>query len=207
MRQKIQFLKHFLRNPNKVGAVTALNEQVGNALVNHIKNRKAGEPIKVLEVGAGYGNISEIIIKNLSAQDSLDIVEVDKKCCEHLENSFHDKKNVHIHCQSILSWIPSYQYDYIVSTLPFNSYPIEFVRGVIENYKRICSNGAILSYVEYSGLLKIRKTFSQGEKKSLMTTRQEFLDEFKDQFLIGKQRILNNFPPCNVYHLKMSIPK
>ncbi len=203
MRQQIQFLKHFLRNPNKVGAITALNEQVGEALVKYIRQAKTIRPLKVLEVGAGYGNISKIIVKELKGQDTLDIVEVDKKCCEHVENIFHDNKHVNIHCKSILKWSPNYQYDFIISTLPFNSYAIEFVQSVIERYENICAKGAILSYVEYSGLMRIRNTFSQGEKKSMIKIRKEFLDSFKDKFLIEKKRIINNIPPCNVYHLKM----
>lgn len=204
MKQQIQFLKHFLRNPNKVGAVTALNNTVGKEIIKYAVNPKCNQPKKILEVGAGYGNISKLIANNIREQDTLDIVEVDTKCCEKLQHLFCGHDNVNVHCKSIIQWEPNYKYDFIISTLPFNSYPIEFVRNVIERYMSITAKGAILSYVEYTGLLKIRKSIAQGEKRSMMEARKEYLDTFQIEHLFDKKCVFNNIPPCNVYHLRLS---
>jgi phospholipid N-methyltransferase len=204
MRQQIQFIKHFLRNPIKVGAIAQLNDQVAISLVKYIKQSDSQKPIKILEVGAGYGNISEHVLQLVKADDIVDIVEVDEKCCQHLNTQFGKRKNVHIHCCSIQNWKPDYEYDFIISTLPFNSYPASFVENVINRYQDLSNDRTICSYVEYSGIGKIRESFAQGPKKSMIKARQKLLSEFKDKYLIDRNCILNNIPPCNVYHLRLS---
>lgn len=203
MRRHFQFLKHFFRNPNKVGAVTALNDAVIEEITKHIKQAIRENPIKILEVGAGYGNISKYLIKLITKDDRLDIIEIDSNCCEYLNKKFSNLPMVNIHCGSIQQWDPSYSYDYIISTIPFNSYPTEFVKSVLDRYEKLSKKGTICSYVEYAGLQKIRKSFAQDEAKAELNSRQELLDAFQKKYLFDKECVLSNIPPCNVYHLKL----
>ena len=64
------------------------------------------------------------------------------------------RENVHIFGGSILD-LPEDatgpQFDFIISSLPFNSFPGEFVQQVFDLYHKILKPAGSLSYIEYMG--------------------------------------------------------
>lgn len=203
MKRQIDFIRHFLRNPEKVGALTALNESVARTITKYLENHPKGRGVNILEVGAGYGNISKFIVDLMQEKDRFDIVELDSDCCRYLEKEIATRPGVGVHCCSVHEWQPDYRYDYIISTLPFNSFSKEFVERVLDHYQQLSAENAIFSYVEYAALQTLRRSFANKSKKEQMRSRQKLLDDFRKNYLIEKKCVLSNVPPCNVYHLKL----
>lgn len=205
MNQFLLFLSNFLKDPKSVGAVVPLSSSVVKQLIKFVVNKGTKKNCRVLEVGGGIGNVSKAIVNSLGDNDLLDIVEIDAGCCEILRKTFEKDSRVAIHCMSIIDWTPPYDYDFIISTLPFNSFKASFVKDIFDHYMKLCKPKGILTYVEYIGLQKMNLALSQGKKKKNIMDRQNLLNKLQDQYLIEKTSVMTNFLPCNVYHLQLHV--
>ena len=197
------FFSHFLKNPKAVGAAAPLSQGVIDQIVKHLKKRMRLSAVRVLEVGAGIGNVTSSIAKLLLPQDQLDIVEINPDYCQFLHKRFGQHPNVAIHCLSVIDWKPEEPYDFIISTLPFNSFDPAFVEGIFSHYTTLLKPNGILSYVEYMGLQDLSLAFSKGEKKKSIHKRKHLLQNLQSRYLIEKKQIFSNFLPCNIYHMAM----
>ncbi|MFI0435678.1 MAG: class I SAM-dependent methyltransferase [Parachlamydiaceae bacterium] len=197
------FFSHFLKNPKAVGAAAPLSQGVIDQIVKPLSKREQLNGVRILEVGAGIGNVTQSIKELLSPKDHLDIIEINSEYCRVLEKRFNQSANVSIHCLSVIDWKPGKPYDFIISTLPFNSFDPLFVKEIFSHYTELLNPTGILSYVEYIGLQDIHLAFSKGEKRDIIHKRKGFLLDLQKRCLIEKKQILGNFPPCNIYHMSM----
>jgi phospholipid N-methyltransferase len=197
------FFKHFLRDPKNVGAIVPLSQRVAEQLVKYFEQRPPNKPWKILEVGAGAGNITKVIAKHMKAKDHLDIIEIDADCCSLLKRNYKNNPNVWINCLSILDWKPSYQYDFIISTLPLNSFSPQFVENILNHYQNISKKEAVCTYVEYIGLERLSLLFANKEKRDIILSRRKLLKNFHKNHLLKKRKVLTNFLPCYVYSIKL----
>lgn len=204
MNQFLLFLSNFIKNPKSVGAVVPLSQSVAKELIKYIDQRDRRKPCRILEVGAGIGNISRTIIDSLSAKDHFDINEIDQACCQLLNESFSHLPNVKIQCMSIIDWNPNYKYDYIISTLPLNMFETSFVAKIFEHYQKLLNPEGVLTYVEYVGLQQMSLAFSKGAKRKNISKRVSLLKDLHKHYLIEKKSIFSNFLPCHVYHMKFN---
>src|SRR5205823_2510234 len=108
---------------------------------------RSATPKKIIEVGAGSGALTNKIISKMTEQDHLDLIEIEPILCDVLRDKFGRLKNVAIHCTDFLEWNPPYQYDDIVSTLPFNSFPPKLVQKLINHLIKVAKNNATLAFV------------------------------------------------------------
>lgn len=197
------FFSHFLKNPKAVGAAAPLSQGVIDQIVKPLNKRMRLSAVRILEVGAGIGNVTKSINKLLLPQDQLDIVEINSEYCRFLNERFAHQTNIAIHCLSITDWKPKQPYDFIISTLPFNSFDPAFVECIFHHYKKILKSNGVLSYVEYIGLQEINLVLSKGEKKKTIHKRKHLLQDLQNRCLIEKKQIFGNFLPCNIYHMSM----
>ncbi len=199
----VSFLSHYFRNPQAVGAVSALSPAVARRLLKYVKARPDA-PCKILEVGAGMGNITRPLVDLLRPGDLLDVVEIDQNCCQVLENSFQGDPRVCVRHLSIADWNPTYKYDFIISTLPFNVFPSDFLQNIITHYEELCMDNGMCAYVEYIGLQKISRLFSKQDKRLMIRKRSSMLKEYHKKYLIEKSQVFKNIFPCHVYHMQLS---
>lgn len=197
------FLQHFFRNPKKVGALVPLSKKVAGQLSQDLKVRADHKPWLILEAGAGIGNVSQEILKWMKENDRLDIIEIDPTFCAILKETFKEDRRVTIHCLSILDWKPKDCYDFIVSTLPLNSFAPNFVEKVFKHYQEISKPDARFTYVEYIGLEKVKWLFSNSKNRKISQNRKQFLANFHKTHLLNTDRVYANFLPCYIYHLTL----
>lgn len=206
MKKLLSFFEHFLRNPKSVGAITELSDFVANSLLEPLRYNMNSEGHRILEAGAGMGNITRKILELMGPKDHLDIVEIDETCCKNLEATFGNNERVSIHCGSILEWRPECKYDFVVSTLPFNSFDPPTVQTIFEHYRDMSNPSGWLTYVEYIGLHKASMIFSGCKKKEALSERRAIIESFQDKFMAAKDLVYLNFLPCYIYHLNWSNP-
>lgn len=197
------FFRHFLRNPKDVGAIVPLSKSVADQLIKPLLQRSSKEAWKILEVGAGTGSVTRAIIERMNAKDSLDVIEIDEACSAYLQENFSTKKNVSVHCLSIFDWKPHYKYDFIVSTLPLNSFSPQLVTQLLKHYQQMSTKGALCTYVEYIGLESLSLVFATKNKRKVIHQRRKILSNFHSQHLLEKKRIYTNFLPCNVFCMRL----
>ncbi len=203
MNSHLSFIKHFLKSPSQVGALTAFNKHVAQKISKYLKSRDYSSPCRILEVGAGTGGITRAIVSELCNHDTLDLVEIDPDCCAWLEKEFDHLPGVRVFCQSIVDWKPSYQYDFILSTLPFNSLDKKLVNQILVQYEKISAPGCLFSYVEYAWLARLGLLFGKKKNKEMLRQRRRNLKHYQSRLLIEKDYVARSFLPCHIYHMNM----
>lgn len=200
------FLKSAFRNPNVVGAVLPSSSGVGRELLRYVvrsQKENPSKPLKILEVGSGTGEVTAAIVENLRDIDHVDLVEISPEFCQVLHEKFDKYPNVSIYCLSILDWQPTEQYDYIISTLPFNSFEYGLMDNIVNHLTGLIKPSGILSYVAYAGIAEMKKHFLWGKKLSDHKRKMERLKQWRSQYQISKKTIIKNVPPINIYHLEI----
>ncbi len=196
------FISEIVRKPGIVGAIAPSSKYLGYVIAEYVKTPK--EPINVIEVGPGTGAFTKIIADKLEAKDRLDVIEFNPEFVKVLKEKFKDYPNVAIHCLSITDWKPDYKYDYMVSSLPFNVFDAEFVKVILNHYENIMKPQGIISYFEYMLFPALKKQILTNEKKANFLKLHEVLAEFRRKYQFGKKKVFKNFPPANVYNLKIT---
>lgn len=200
------FFKTFFKDPSSVGALFPCSEAVGTEITKYLSEfirKNPGTPVRVLEVGSGTGSLTQAILNILRPCDHLDAVEISSEFCGVLHQKFDSNSCVSIQCMSILDWKPDYRYDFIISTLPFNSLEADLVIAIIDHLKDLTKSNGILSYVAYTGVSSIKASLLWGQRKKEHRKKVRSLEAFCDQYLIEKVTILKNCPPINIYHCRV----
>jgi phospholipid N-methyltransferase len=198
------FIRSAIKSPRVVGAIMPSSADVGEELTRFIVQAQRERPsraLRILEVGAGTGSMTESIISHMRSTDHVDVIEISPEFCEILHKKFDKYPNVSIHCISILDWKPTYCYDFIVSTLPFNSFKFDLVNNIINHMNTLILDKGIISYIAYTGMAQLRGAFLFGQKKAEHRMKMKRINEWRSQYEIARNTIIKNIPPATVYHL------
>ena len=196
------FLWQFFKNPNDIGAIAPSSKALAESMTRFVLN-DSQMPKRYLEVGAGTGAFTKTLVQKLGSKDTLDIVEINKKFCERLREKYAEFDNIAIHNDSILEWCPDYQYDAIVSSLPFNSFSSDFVGKIFEQYKKISKDGGMMTYCEYMALPGIRKFFISPKSRRALQATLDTTNHFEITYEVQIDKVFANFPPAFVHHCKL----
>src|SRR3990167_4219904 len=194
------FILEAFKKPGQIGAIAPSSSYVANEILRYTKINS--DPRNILEIGAGIGNITKFILKELRSDDILDVIEFDPKYCEILRKKFGHYKNVNIIEASILDWSPDYKYDFIISTLPHTALAPELVKKIINHYKKLIKKDGFLSYIEYIGFSKITFLKMWGKARWLYKKKLKKMKKFKEANKHKTSIVLCNLPPTYVHHLK-----
>lgn len=197
--ESFSFLWRFIRRPHEIGAIAPSSDKLAEALVGRIP---AGSGRHLLEVGAGTGAVTQHIIKLLGPEDRLDIIELDQMLAERLQQRYYGLPNIRVFHGSILQWTPGWQYDAIVSGIPFNVMKFAQVKAIFERYKRLLKKGGVLSYFSYAGMADVRSMMLRDKDRDDFQIMQDFLADQKERHGYAEETIIANLPPANVYYLR-----
>lgn len=187
------------KNPEQTGELVPCSARVALKITETIDPNKT--PKFIMEVGAGSGALTPKIISKMKESDHLDLIEIEPLLCEALREKFGYLKNVSIQCVDFLTWQPNYQYDYVISTLPFNSFPPELVQRAVDQLVLLSKDKAHLGFVEFKWLSSFRMLgMNKLEKETFMKTR-EIIRNFYLKYKAYDTDVYMNFPPIIVYHL------
>jgi phospholipid N-methyltransferase len=196
------FLVEAMKKQNQVGAFAPSSSYVAKEILRFVQEDNTVNK-KILEVGAGIGNITEFIQKVLKDGDILDVVEFDSEYCKILNEKFGQYKNINIINGSILNWNPNYKYDFIISTLPHTALDKQFVEKLIPHYKALIKPNGFLSYIEYIGFAKLSFLKVWGQARKLYKDKLKQIRQFKEKNKFQTNIVIRNLPPTFVHHLKL----
>lgn len=190
-------------NPEAIGAIAESSKDLARAITTHIPSLKFSSR-RILEVGAGTGVFTRELVTKLGPNDHLDVVELTEDLCKLLRDEFGNHKSVTIFCGDILKWQPGENsYDYIVSGLPFNSFPVDLVQQITDQFIRLAKPDGYVSFFEYLYLPHIRPILmSKKEKEDYEATRKVILN-FVNKYKTSERDVYLNLPPAKVYYLQM----
>ncbi len=196
-----------LKKPTTVGALMPSGSAVGHELTRYIvksQHEKPFHPLNILEVGAGTGSVTHVIIDHMRPLDRLDVIEISSEFCSVLHDKYDTYPHVSIHCMSILDWQPEQHYDFIISTLPFNSFDYELMNSIIVRLMSLIKPQGIVSYISFTGIAQLQKLFLWGDLRSEHIHKMNRLKLLRNYYQIAEKTILMNLPPITVYHLCIS---
>lgn len=196
------FLLQFFKHPNDIGAVAPSSKALAEAMTRFVVIDPEATKY-YLEVGAGTGAFTKTLVNKLGPNDRLDIVEINPKFCERLQEKYAGNPNIHIHNGSVLEWCPDYKYDAIVSSLPFNAFSSDFVKQIFEQYQKVTKDGAMMTYCEYMALPGIRKLFLKPKSRRKLQETLDTTNHFEMEHEVRIDKVFANFPPALVHHCKL----
>lgn len=200
-------LRESRNNFRDTGALMPSSRFLAQALASELRRRR--EPARILEVGPGTGAVTARILRHLMPSDKLDLVELNSRFIHILEHRFDQEWNFWRHREQVRiihspleNLSTEIQYDYIISGLPLNNFPVDLVRTIFRSFRRLLKPGGTLSYFEYELVRQLKTPFSSKSERRRLHRVGRVVGHYIDAYQIRKQRILINVPPAIVRHLR-----
>ncbi len=177
----IKFIKTSFSLTNNIkttGAITETSIFVAREITKHINPDR---PQLILEVGAGYGNVTREILKKMHPDSKLFSVELNTKFCLKIEETINDPRLTVINdsAENFETYLPKQKIDAIISTLPFTFFSTQLAQSILSKFKNHLSTDGEFSQVYYS---------------------LRFLKQVKRYFSVNKVKITVNFPLGFIIH-------
>lgn len=148
--ENLKFLRAFLKNPAKVGAIAPSSPELAAEMLHGIV---PDDHNIVLELGVGTGAITKFIRDVVPSRDSYLGLELDPNLVESLNKSFPD---MNIICGNAAEAYSIHQASglgkvrYVVCCLPFVSLPKEISESVLVEIEKFMEGGCELRLFQYA---------------------------------------------------------
>lgn len=150
MKENLEFLQAFLKNPLKVGAITPSSPELAAEMLHGIQ---PDDHNIVLELGVGTGAITKFLRDAVPSRESYLGIELDSDLVKTLNRNFPDMNIIcgsaadaySIHKKSGLGKVR-----YVVCCLPFVSLPKEISENVLAEIQKFMDEGCELRLFQYA---------------------------------------------------------
>jgi phospholipid N-methyltransferase len=150
MKENIEFLQAFLKNPLKVGALTPSSPELASELLHGITPDKDNI---VLELGVGTGAVTKFLRDVIPTRESYLGIEIDRDLVRTLNKRYPDLNIIcgnaaeaySIHAEKGLGKVR-----YLICCLPFVSLPKEVSEAVLADIEKFMDEGCELRLFQYA---------------------------------------------------------
>ncbi|HMF14857.1 MAG TPA: methyltransferase domain-containing protein [Gemmataceae bacterium] len=203
-----EFFRQCRRQFRTTGAILPSSRFLAKALVSEIA--KPRQPARILEVGPGTGSVTRQLLRRLLPGDQFDAVEINANFIARLMDRLKNDRNFQRRRQQVRIIHSAVEdlpgdgtYDFIVSGLPLNNFPVEMVRRIFHTYARLLKPGGILTYYEYQFIRHIKSPFVNRKERRRLYRVGKVVGSYIRNFQIRRERIFINVPPAMVRHLRL----
>lgn len=204
-----EFFSQFRDQYFTTGSILPSSRALARALAANL--RKTGEPRKIAEVGPGTGAVTAEIVRRLRPDDCLDLIEINPHFVKVLEARFAEepifrrrRSQVRL-IHSALQDVPGeHIYDFMISGVPLNNFPLPLVRDIFRSYRRLLKPEGILSYFEYIWIRPAKMLFVAPPVRQRLHVLGRFLDRRIRAYEVAEERVFFNMPPAVARHLRFS---
>jgi phospholipid N-methyltransferase len=201
------FLREFREHFHDTGALLPSSLFLARALVSEL--RRSRGPRRILEVGPGTGSVTKEILRHLRFGDTLDAVEVNGQFITLLQRRLNEDEKFRAHRHQVrLIHSPLEDldgeglYDFIVSGLPLNNFPVSQVREIFRAYERLLKPGGTLTYFEYVLIRHLKTPFADRRERRRLYRVGRVVGGYIREHQVRRERVLMNMPPAIVRHLR-----
>jgi phospholipid N-methyltransferase len=205
------FFRESRRHFRNTGSLLPSSRFLAKALVTELKKPRG--PSRILEVGPGTGSVTKQILRHLLPGDRLDAVEINETFLDLLQERFEYewhfwrwRDQVRLIHGAVEELPDEGVYDYIISGLPLNNFPVAQVREIYRVYNRLLKPGGTLSYYEYVFIRQLQTPFvNRRERRRLFGVGRVVRSYIRD-YQVRREKVLMNVPPAIVRHLRLKPP-
>lgn len=181
---------YFLRDLKKTGAVAPSSKYLAKDITAILRQQilLQQKPLHILELGPGTGRLTQAISSAIRPKDQLDLVEINPHFTRLLRKKF-PTSNIQVYFADFLDFSPEYRYDYIFSSIPYETIPEKISRQIWEKKLDCCTEGGKITYYKYFNFNHFRSKF---EKKLVR------------QYCIDQKLVFRNLPPAKLFTLEVA---
>jgi phosphatidylethanolamine/phosphatidyl-N-methylethanolamine N-methyltransferase len=146
------FLKRWLRRPLAMGAVVPSGRLLAEAMARTTLREIGGRDGRVIELGAGTGQVTKALLAAGIAGNRLALVERDPELAAFLRRHFRGPQIIEGDAARLSRLLASHRIDKVaavVSSLPLLSLPAEVVNGIVHGVFAVLPRGAALVQFTY----------------------------------------------------------
>jgi phospholipid N-methyltransferase len=204
----VTFFQEFRRTFHTTGAILPSGQLLATATLRPFNRRTI--PARVLEVGPGTGALTQQLVRNLRPGDVFDIVEVNGRFVECLRHRFATEPafqrtagQSEVHHVPVQEFEAKAPYDFIVCGLPFNNFPRGLVKSIFRRFDELMAPAGVLSFFEYLWIRRVKSLVASRTERRRLAGVGHVLGWYLDRYEFRHDKILVNFPPAVVHHLRL----
>ena len=180
--ERLLFLSSFVAHPRRVGAVLPTSRAAVRDMLDLAEVERAQ---LVVELGAGTGSHTAVLLERLAPQAELLAFEIDAALAAGLSRKLADRR-LHVLVRSaedVEEVLAGRRPEIVVSALPFTSLPAGTGRRILAATARVLAPGGTLLVLQYSPLLagELSRLFGSVTRRvSLLNVPPAFLFACRD---------------------------
>jgi phospholipid N-methyltransferase len=208
------FWRQFREQYHTTGAVLPSGRALSRALTHFVRNgvnSTGGKPRRILEVGPGTGAVTTEIVRDMSPNDRLTLVERNDQFVEHLraqlgsarqfQTTFDRIELVHSGVEELPEDEP---YDLIISGLPLNNFSVSLVDSLLTKMQQLLAPNGVLSFFEYVAIRRAKSIVSPAKDRERLRGIEQILNKLLDNYELRRDLVVANVPPAWVHHIRLS---
>lgn len=207
LAEHLAFFRQFRETFCTTGAVAPSSRFLAKALTEPLSQRSG--PVRVLEVGPGTGAVTRHVVRQLRDGDRFDLVELNPRFVEILNLQFEaDPEYCRVaHCSAV-HHLPLQEfrtpepYDFIISGLPLNNFPVPLVEEIFGSFFSLLRPGGVLSYFEYMYVRPMRRLVAKTDEKQRLAGLDAVIRRYLGPHRFRQDWVFVNVPPAWVQHLR-----
>ncbi|RSO05659.1 translation initiation factor IF-2 [Streptomyces sp. WAC 06783] len=195
------FLAESLRNHRTIGAIAPSGSSPANLLAEPLRER-AQQTSRGLEVGAGTGSVTRVLLRRLPGGGRLDVVGANARFAAHLRRLVHSHpspldKQQHARVHNILleQLTTDRRYDMSVSGLPFTNFSPRQVEEIMGRYLELLRPGGALTYFAHRGDRWVRALLASRRAAHRQRAVKDVLHQYRNRYAVGCWTVWGNLPP------------
>ncbi len=145
--EELLFLRRWLANPLKVGAILPSSPALAKLVAREIK---LGADEALVELGAGTGSVTEALLAAGIAPERLFVIEIDPALCTYLRRQFPQAQIIQGDATKLGELLPRKwigKVPVVISGIPMVTLPLDVQRRMIDSWFSVMSpKGRMLQY-------------------------------------------------------------
>ena len=166
LAERLLFLRSFLAHPRQVGAVLPTSRR---AVGDMLDMAPLAQARLVVELGAGTGSHTAIVLERLAPDAELIAFEIDPALAAALTDRLPDPRLQVVagSAEQVLEVLAGRRPEVVVSALPFTSLPSGVGRRILERAASCLAPGGVLLVLQYSPLItkELARLFARLDRR------------------------------------------